>query len=190
MAASVEDSRQTAYHEDSGSNMSINRLDYRTRNGQMATEPHALDAIDRRIIAELTADSRISMRALAEKAHISRAHAYVRIERLEDAGIITGFTTRIAHEKAGLGSSAYVALSIRQHSWRGLAASLKALPFVEHFSLLGGDFDVLVLVRAPDNQELRHTVLEELQGLDGVLSTKTWLIFEEGNGPGPNWLPG
>lgn len=100
----------------------------------MATEPHALDAIDRRIIAELTADSRISMRALAEKAHISRAHAYVRIERLEDAGIITGFTTRIAHEKAGLGSSAYVALSIRQHSWRGLAASLKALPFVEHFS--------------------------------------------------------
>lgn len=156
----------------------------------MATEPHALDAIDRRIIAELVADSRVSMRALAEKAHISRAHAYVRIERLEDAGIITGFTTRIAHEKAGLGSSAYVALSIRQHSWRGLAASLKALPFVEHFSLLGGDFDVLVLVRAPDNQELRHTVLEELQGLDGVLSTKTWLIFEEGNGPGPNWLPG
>lgn len=48
----------------------------------MATEPHALDAIDRRIIAELVADSRISMRALAEKAHISRAHAYVRIERL------------------------------------------------------------------------------------------------------------
>ena len=88
-------------------------------------DTYELDAIDRRIITELVADSRISMRALAEKAHISRAHAYVRIERLQDAGIITGFTTRIAHEKAGLGSSAYVALSIRQHSWRGLATSLR-----------------------------------------------------------------
>jgi len=149
--------------------------------------PYELDTIDRRMIRELVGDSRISMRALAEKAHISRAHAYVRIERLEGAGIITGFTTRIAHDKAGFGSSAYVALSIRQHSWRGLATALKSLAFVEHFSLLGGDFDVLVLVRVPDNRDLRHTVLEELQGLDGVLSTRTWLIFEEGIGPGPDW---
>ncbi|MGC0365318.1 DNA-binding Lrp family transcriptional regulator [Rhodococcus sp. 27YEA15] len=151
------------------------------------SDSYEIDAIDRRIIAELVADSRISVRALAEKAHISRAHAYVRVERLESAGIIAGFTTRIAHEKAGFGASAYVALSIRQNSWRGLAAALSTLPFVEHFSLLGGDFDVLVLIRVPDNRELRHTVLEELQGLDGVLSTRTWLIFEEGNGPGPDW---
>jgi DNA-binding Lrp family transcriptional regulator len=140
---------------------------------------YTLDAIDHQVIAELMANSRISMRSLAQKIHISRAHAYVRIERLKAAGIITGFTTRIAHTKAGLPSSAYVALSIRQNSWQGLAASLKALPYVEHFSLLGGDFDVMVLVRAPHAGQLRHTVLEQLQALDGVLSTRTWIIFEE-----------
>lgn len=107
-------------------------------------DTYELDAIDRRIIKELVADSRISMRALAEKAHISRAHAYVRIERLQEAGIIEGFTTRISHSKAGLGSSAFIALSIRQDSWRGISTQLRTLPFVEHFSLLGGDFDVLV----------------------------------------------
>ncbi|WP_067666778.1 Lrp/AsnC family transcriptional regulator [Nocardia miyunensis] len=149
---------------------------------------YELDLIDRRLIHELVADSRLSMRALADKAHISRAHAYVRIERLQKAGIIDSYTTRIAHEKAGLGSSAFIALSIRQDSWRGIATQLRTLPFVEHYSLLGGDFDVLVLVRAPDNNALRHVVLERLQSLEGVQSTRTWLIFEEASGPGPKWV--
>jgi len=47
---------------------------------------------------------------------------------------------------------------------------------------------VLVLVRAPTNAALRHVVLERLQSLDGVLSTKTWLIFDEANGPGAEWV--
>ncbi|MBY8863782.1 Lrp/AsnC family transcriptional regulator [Nocardia sp. CA2R105] len=153
-----------------------------------ASGAYELDAIDRRIIKELVADSRVSMRALAEKAHISRAHIYIRIERLQDAGIIEGFTTRISHARAGLRSSAFIALSIRQDSWRGIASQLRTLPFIEHFSLLGGDFDVLVLAHAPDNNALRHLVLERLQSLDGVRSTKTWLIFEEANGPGPDWV--
>lgn len=152
------------------------------------TERYTPDSIDRRLIHELVSDSRISMRALAEKANISRAHAYVRIERLQNAGIIEGFTTRIAHERAGFGASAYIALSIRQDSWKGISSQLRALPFVEHFSLLGGDFDVLVLVRAPDNSALRNLVLDRLQSLEGVQSTKTWLIFEEANGPGPTWV--
>ncbi len=149
---------------------------------------YVLDTVDRRIIKELVADGRVSIRALATKANISRAHAYVRIERLQNAGIIEGFTARISHERAGLGASAFVALSIRQDSWRGISEQLRTLPFVDHFSLLGGAFDVLVLVRAPDNAGLRNLVLERLQGLDGVRSTTTWLIFEEANGPGPTWI--
>lgn len=147
-----------------------------------------LDPVDRRLIHELVMDGRVSMRALAEKAHISRAHAYVRVERLRNAGVVEGFTTRINHTNAGLGASAFVALSIQQNSWRGVARVLRTLPFVEHFSLLGGDYDVLVLVRAPDNAGLRAMVLEQLQGLSGVQSTRTWLIFDEDAGPGPTWV--
>ncbi|RJO73822.1 Lrp/AsnC family transcriptional regulator [Nocardia panacis] len=148
---------------------------------------HELDDIDRRLIRELVANGRISMRALAESAHISRAHAYVRVERLQEAGIIDGYTTRISHERAGLGASAFIALSIKQDSWRGLAKQLRTLPFVEHFALVGGDFDVLVLVRAPDNHTLRNIVLDQLNSLEGVRATRTWLIFDEANGPGA-WL--
>lgn len=147
----------------------------------------SLDATDRRLIAELLIDGRISVRELAERIHVSRAHAYARLSRLHASGIIKGFTATIAHEKAGLKTSAFIAMSIQQDSWRGIAEQLKKLPYIEHFSLVGGDVDVLVLVRARDNHELRHVVLEQLHGLTGVESTKTWLIFEESAGAGTPW---
>lgn len=141
-----------------------------------------LDDVDRGILRELTADGRVSMRVLADRVHISRAHAYTRVERLMDAGVVEQFTVRVDPTAAGLTTSAFIALSIRQDSWRSVAAELKTMSFVDHFSLLGGDFDVLVLVRTPDNETLRHVVLEGLQSLDGVRSTRTWLIFDEARG--------
>ncbi len=161
----------------------------RPAGGQVARAPvHALDDIDRRLIEGLVRDGRISVRALAASVPISRAHAYARLERLHNTGIIAGDAAQIDFDAAGLHSSAYVALSIRQDSWRGISAALRELAFVYHFSLLGGDYDVLVLVRAPTNAALRDVVFERLQSLDGVLSTKTWLIFDEANGPGAEWL--
>jgi len=150
--------------------------------------PRPLDHIDRRIVGTLVQDGRISIRALAERVHISRAHAYARLDRLHHSGVIEGYAAQLAFDQAGLRSSAYVALSIRQQSWRGIAAKLRTLPFVYHFSLLGGDYDVLALVRAPNNVVLRDVVLERLQSVEGVLSTKTWLIFDESNGPGAEWV--
>ncbi|MFF0452829.1 Lrp/AsnC family transcriptional regulator [Nocardia africana] len=146
-----------------------------------------LDEVDKRIIRELAADGRMSIRALADKTHISRSHAYARLARLQELGIIESFTARIAHDRAGFGASAYVALEIQQDSWKGIAAHLRTMSYVEHYALLGGDVDVLVLVRAPDNRILRNLVLEQFQGLAGVRSTKTWLIFEDAIGPGPDW---
>ena len=47
-----------------------------------------LDDTDRRILAELTADGRVSMRVLADRLNLSRAHTYTRVDRLKDAGVI------------------------------------------------------------------------------------------------------
>ena len=167
-------------------------------NGQMSTQPppsppaagrsvRLLDAPDRQILSELVRDARMSIRSLAERVHISRASAYARVGRLVADGVITGFAARIAHERAGLGTSAYVSLSIEQNSWGEVSAHLGRLPYVEHVSRLGADFDVLVLVRAPDNAALRVLVLDRIQGIPSVRSTRTWLVFDEFEGPGADW---
>ncbi|MFF4586020.1 Lrp/AsnC family transcriptional regulator [Streptomyces sp. NPDC001388] len=146
-----------------------------------------LDDIDRQILSRLLLDGRISVRALAEQVHISRANAYTRIGRLVAEDVITGFTAQLNAQRAGLGTSAYVTMGIEQNAWRDISRELRGIPYVEHVALVTGDFDVLVLVRAPDNLALRQVVLEKIQGIPGVRSTRTWLVFDEVRGRGAVW---
>ncbi|AJT41888.1 Lrp/AsnC family transcriptional regulator [Psychromicrobium lacuslunae] len=138
-----------------------------------------LDEIDRAIITELQHDARASVTTLAERVHISRAHAYSRIARLTSEKVITRFTAVLDPLKAGLRSSAYVSMKVRQHDWRELKALLSALPEVQHIALLGGNFDVMLLVRARDNVDLRRVIFDQIQSMPGVLDTQTYLIFED-----------
>ena len=146
-----------------------------------------LDGTDRAIIAELVHDARVSIRALAEKVHVSRANAYARINRMVAEEVISGFTARVNPVRAGLGTSAYVTVTIEQNAWRSVSQALREVPCIEHFALVGGDFDILALVRASDNAALRHIVLERIQEIAGVRSTRTWLVFDEAEGRGTDW---
>jgi DNA-binding Lrp family transcriptional regulator len=138
-----------------------------------------LDSTDREILDALTRDGRMSMRTLAERLHISRANAYARVERLTQSGVIRGYRADIDPELSGLGTSAYVTINLQQSHWRQIAENLQALPGVAHIALVGGDFDAVLLLRARDNSDLRRLVLEEILGMEGVISTRTLLVFEE-----------
>jgi len=158
--------------------MSDEVMVHRAGPGQMVVAP-ALDEVDRQIIEALGRDGRLSIRALADRVHISRANAYARVERLTTTGAITGFTVTVDPLKLGLATSAYVTLSLRQSSWRSLREQLQAIPEIKHMALVGGDFDAILLVRAADNEGLRRVVLEKLQAIPEVLATRTALIFED-----------
>ncbi|MBC3843269.1 Lrp/AsnC family transcriptional regulator [Streptacidiphilus sp. 4-A2] len=138
-----------------------------------------LDRIDRAIVRLLQQDGRASVRSVAERVHVSRANAYARIARMVEDGVIRGFTARVDHERAGQAASAYITLRIVQNSWRTVRGQLLELPGVEHIALVGGDFDVLMLVHTVDNRALRDLVLNRIQSIPGVLGTNTLLVFEE-----------
>ncbi|MCN9242106.1 Lrp/AsnC family transcriptional regulator [Streptomyces sp. NPDC052051] len=145
----------------------------------MAPPARPLDGIDQDILQILQADGRASIRSVAERVHVSRANAYARINRLIEDGVIRGFGARVNHERAGQGTSAYITLKIVQNSWRAVREQLRLLPGASHISLVGGDFDVLLLVHTTDNRALRELVLTKLQAIPEVLSTRTLLVFEE-----------
>jgi DNA-binding Lrp family transcriptional regulator len=117
----------------------------------------ALDETDRRIIAELRADGRMSMRALAAKLHISRAGAYARVERLQRQGVITGYTAVVDPERYGFDE----------------------IPEVWHGALVSGDNDLVLLVRTHDAASLRDLVLNTFQAMPDVISTQTVFILDE-----------
>ncbi|MGX7680738.1 Lrp/AsnC family transcriptional regulator [Jatrophihabitans sp. DSM 45814] len=138
-----------------------------------------LDAVDRQVVRALQADGRLSMRALAEQLHISRASAYSRVERLQREGVITGYTATVDPEKYGYGLAAYVYLKISQHSWKSVRHQILDTPEVEHAALVSGENDLVLLVRTRDAVSLRELVLDRLQAMPDVLSTQSVLIFDE-----------
>jgi DNA-binding Lrp family transcriptional regulator len=139
----------------------------------------AMDDTDRQIIEALRADGRLSMRALADLVHISRANAYARVSRLEREGVITGYAALIDPVRAGYALSAYVYLDIAQRSWKSVRGQLLTMPEIDHVALLSGEHDILLRVRARDAVSLRDVVLTRLQDIPEVHSTQTILIFEE-----------
>ncbi|QKW07717.1 Lrp/AsnC family transcriptional regulator [Streptomyces sp. NA04227] len=143
------------------------------------TPPRPLDSVDRAILDILRADGRASIRSVAEQVHVSRANAYARINRMVADGVIRGFAARVDHERAGQGTSAYITLKIVQNTWRTVSEQLRELPGASHIALVSGDFDVLLMVHAPDNRTLRELVLTRLQAIPEILSTRTLLVFEE-----------
>ncbi|MBB4688986.1 DNA-binding Lrp family transcriptional regulator [Amycolatopsis jiangsuensis] len=144
--------------------------------GRMAA---ALDEVDLKLIAELKADGRASMRALAERAHISRAGCYTRVERLHREGVITGYAAVTDPRRLGQGLAAFVYLKVTQNSWRTVSAELKHIPEIEHGGLVSGDNDLILFVRTRDADSLRDLVFERLQAMPDVLSTHTVLVFDE-----------
>jgi DNA-binding Lrp family transcriptional regulator len=142
--------------------------------GQMA-----LDDTDRKIIDALRADGRISMRTLAARLHISRASAYARVERLEQSGVITGYTVTIDPQRYGYGLSAYVYLKISQHSWKSVREKVLAITEVEHGALVAGESDIVLLIRTRDAGSLRDLLLTKLHQMPGIVSTQTVVIFDE-----------
>src|SRR6266702_5000602 len=139
----------------------------------------AMDDTDRQIVEALRADGRMSMRALADLIHISRASAYARVARLERESAITGYAAIIDPVRYGYALSAYVYLDIAQRSWKSVRGQLLRMPEVDHVALVSGAHDILLRVRARDAVSLRDVVLTRLQEIPEVRATQTVLIFDE-----------
>ncbi len=145
---------------------------------------HEVDAVDRRIIAELGRDARLSVRALAEKVHISRTSAHTRLATLIEQGIITGFSATVDRQALGLGVSAIVIVKV-DADWPTVSAALAALPFVEKAQALSGDIDILLTVSAPTQEQLSDTILRRIHSMPGVASTRSYIVLEELAGTAP-----
>ncbi len=115
--------------------------------------PRNLDRIDRKIIAELQRDATLSIAQLADKVGLSQTPCWKRIQKLEQAGIITGRVALVDPKKIGLGLTVFVEIEAKDHSsaWRdAFARQIVRLPEVIEVYRMAGDVDYLLKVVAPD----------------------------------------
>ncbi|WP_234334055.1 Lrp/AsnC family transcriptional regulator [Streptomyces viridochromogenes] len=136
-----------------------------------------MDAIDEKIIAELTRNARISHSELAGKVLLSRNAVRQRIERLERQGHITDYTIVRAGDDTGNVVSALVFVH-RQDRMRGVdvLAALKRIPEVVICEILSGDFDIMVRLEAASLERVR-VIWQDIAQMPGVRDTVTALTL-------------
>jgi DNA-binding Lrp family transcriptional regulator len=118
----------------------------------MAAVPK-LDRIDRRILAELQADARLTNQALSERVALSPSACLARVRRLESAGVIEGYHARLDPFAVGIGLVLYVDITLEGHTPAELArfeAAIAAIPEVVEASHVTGVFDYILKVVVPD----------------------------------------
>jgi len=142
-----------------------------------------LDPVDRRLVELLVADGRLSVHELAARAGVARSTAYSRVDRLQADGVITGFSATVDPAAVGLGITALVLVDVDQQRWHSARDAMLELPGVEYLAFTLGTFDMVLLVRAADVDDLRTVVLERLHELDEVRSAQTVVVVEEHRRP-------
>ena len=144
--------------------------------------PRILDGVDRAILNVLREEGRISVSTLASEINVSRAAAYTRMNKLIEDGVIEHFNASINSSKAGLPIAALVLVTANHHGqrrWMRWREELLQIAAVEFAFMVTGDIDVVLLVRARSHEEFQTVLLEEIQSLDHVASTRTLLVLNE-----------
>ncbi len=141
---------------------------------------HQLDAIDRRIVAALQANGRISTLELAESVGLSPTPCSRRVKRLEESGVIEGYTARINPAALGLNICVMVSVRLAQHGPEGGRQFLEAIaarPEITECLLVTGNVDYLLRVWVTDIDALRHFIGDVLQSIPAVADTSTMVIL-------------
>ncbi|MEM9551810.1 MAG: Lrp/AsnC family transcriptional regulator [Pseudomonadota bacterium] len=135
-----------------------------------------IDAINDRILRELTRDGRISNLELAERAGLSPSACLRRVQELERAGVITGYRAVLNPTAIGLGFIAYIGVGLNEHTkaaQEGFEKAVARAPEVVECHNITGTIEYLLRVECRDlvSYKLFHTdVLGTLPHVSSITS--------------------
>ena len=112
-----------------------------------------LDAIDRKLLEMLQLDCDIPIAELAAAVQLSTTPCWRRVQRMKDAGVITGNVALVDPKSVNVGVTVFVNIKTSQHSqawFDRFHATVESIPEVVEFYRMSGDIDYLLRIVVPD----------------------------------------
>jgi DNA-binding Lrp family transcriptional regulator len=141
----------------------------------------SMDDVDRKMLAELQRDGRLTLTELAERVRLSVSPCHRRLRALEHSGAITGYHAHLDASVLGLAFEALVFVTMRYEDRETIAAfeqQVADIPQVLSAQRLFGDPDYLLRVVARDLPGYRQLYDEHLATLPGVLRLNSTLVMK------------
>ncbi|PYF09223.1 AsnC family transcriptional regulator [Rhodobacter viridis] len=139
-----------------------------------------LDEIDRKILAELQADGRMTNVELAKRVGISAPPCLRRVRTLEEAGYIRGYHADVNPRELGFEVQVFAMVRLHSQAESDLSAferRCQAWPLVRECHMLNGEIDFVLKCAAPDLSTFQNFLTGQLTAAENVASVKTSLVI-------------
>lgn len=142
----------------------------------------SLDRFDLAILRALQRNARASLQELSQEVGLSRSPCWARIKRMEDAGVIAGYTIKVDAEKVGLPDQLIVQLTLDAHTDDALAEfgrQLEAIPEVLEAYLVSGDYDYVLRIAVRGTRDYERLLRERLYKIPGIRHSKSSFVLRK-----------
>ncbi len=137
-----------------------------------------LDAIDRKILALIQDDAKLSQAELAKAVGLTAPSVNERIRKLERSGVIKGYVALLDERKLGHDITAFVEIFIEHPKFEsGFIEAAGDLDEVLECHHITGEFSLLLKVRVKDMAAFRRLLIEKLNTVRGVRQTRTLIVL-------------
>jgi len=138
----------------------------------------ALDAIDRKLLALIQDDAKLSQAELAKAVGLTAPSVNERIRKLERAGVIRGYVALLDERKLGQDITAFVEIFIEHPKFESsFIEAVGDLDEVLECHHITGEFSLLLKVRVKDMAAFRRLLIEKLNTVRGVRQTRTLIVL-------------
>ena len=138
-----------------------------------------LDEVDHQILDMLIENTRIPFTDIAKKLLISAGTVHVRVKKLEEAGIIKGYSLTLDYQKLGYSFIAYVGIFLEKTSQTKFVLNrIHEIPYITVAHITTGKFNIFCKVRAKNTKNAKDIIFM-IDDIEGVSRTETMISLEE-----------
>jgi Lrp/AsnC family transcriptional regulator, leucine-responsive regulatory protein len=152
------------------------------------TQEYEIDEIDRKILRLLQENGRMTNAALAEAVGLTATPMLQRIRKLEQRGVITGYTALVDPKTVGRGTIAYVLVKQAEHrlgSHKRFVQAVAGVPEVIECHHVAGEDDFMLKVVVRDIGEYERFLLDRLARIANIDRVKTIFVLSTAKAGAP-----
>lgn len=141
----------------------------------------SIDATDRKILRLLNENSRRSFLEVGRECGMSGAAIHQRVNKLEAAGIIAGYSLKLSAREMGYSTCAFIGIFLEKANlYQKVVKEFKEIPEVVECHYTTGNYAIFIKIYCRDNEHLMEVLNGRIQKIEGVSSTETFISLEQG----------
>jgi Lrp/AsnC family transcriptional regulator for asnA, asnC and gidA len=142
--------------------------------------PYEFDKTDLKILEILTQDAKKPYTEVAKKAFVSPGTVHVRMNKMEEAGIIEKTTLRLNYAKLGYDITAFIGIYLEKSAlYDQVLGKLKNIPEITSIHYTTGNYSMFVKIHCRDTNHLKEVLHDKMQQVEGIDRTETMISLEE-----------